>query len=314
MLFPGQGCQYMGMCKELIQEFSAAKKIFEEADEVLGFGLTKLMLHGDMETTTLSENAQPAVVTASYALFRVFEEETGLQVTDGIGHSLGEISALTAAGAMSFSDAVLYARKRGSLMQSAVCEKRGRAGIVVDTEVKALTKIVDTICAEHFVTISGYNSPRQFIVAGEQKALRLLDDAVEQEGGQFIPFRMMPMKADAPYHTILMDYIKPDLEQALQRITFQRPKFNIWSTVTGEVIQPEDNIAEILGKQLITPVRWMQVLEKVHKEGAECFVDIGPNEINRNLVKENKTLPVCYAFDKEEDKKVILTMAKEGGN
>ncbi len=312
VLFPGQGCQYIGMCREIIREFPVAAKVFEEANSVLDFDIRSLILNGNLEELTLSENAQPSVVAASYALFRVFEEQTGVTPFCAAGHSLGEISALIAAGSLSFSDGVIFARKRGKIMHRAMQEKKGRAGIVVDLEVDALKDIIEAISPNDYVTVSGYNSPRQFMVAGSQTALLSLEKEVDRQGGEFIPFRMMPMKADAPYHSDLMTFIKPEFENALQNITFKKTNFNIWSTVTGKIIGPCDCIPEILCSQLVLPVCWNQVLKEINDSGAELLIDIGPQQITRNIIRENRELPACLSFDDEEDREKILKYIRKG--
>lgn len=303
--FPGQGSQYIGMCQKLIQEYSVAADVFEEANRVLEFDIRSLILNGNLVELTLSENAQPAVVIASYALFRVFEQEIGKMPFCAAGHSLGEISALIAAGVLSFSDGVTYARKRGKLMHRAMQENKGRAGIVVDLDVDILQEIVDSIAPDDYVAISGYNSLKQFIVAGQQSALLRLEKEVVKEGGEFIPFRMMPMKADAPYHSLLMSFLKPEFEEMLQTLTFNQMNFGIWSTVTGQLIESADGISEILSHQLVLPVHWNQVLNRMRDSGVELFIDIGPQSINRNLIRENPELPPSLAFDEEEDRKKI---------
>ncbi|KGE16340.1 ACP S-malonyltransferase [Paenibacillus wynnii] len=308
VLFPGQGSQYIGMCKDLIEKFPVAAKVFEEANSSLNFDIRSLILNGRLEELTRSENAQPAVVTASYALFRVFNDQYGLTPYCSAGHSLGEISALIAAGALSFSEGVTYARQRGSIMHRALEEKKGRAGIVVDLDIEVLNNIIASILVNDYVAVSGYNSPKQFIVAGYPSALRSLEKEVDKYGGQFIPFRMMPMKADAPYHTALMTYLKPELEEALRNLKFEQTSFDLWSTVTGKIIEPTDCIPSILGNQLVLPVQWNQVLSSIQDSGVDLFIDIGPQQITRNLMKENPELPVSLAFDDEEDRKKLGEM------
>ncbi|GAA0365694.1 ACP S-malonyltransferase [Bacillus horti] len=312
LAFPGQGSQYIGMCNKLMMDFSVVNQVFEEANQALDSDLRSLIKNGKLEELTLSEHAQPAVVTASYALYRVFEEQTGLTPFCAVGHSLGEISALIAAGAMSFSDGVRFARKRGEIMHRAMQEKKGRAGIVVDLEEAALMSMINTICLDDYVAITGYNSPNQFIVAGHQTALQRLDKEVATEGGELIPFRMMPMKADAPYHSQLMTYLQPDIKQTLQKIDFNHTKFDVWSTVTGRIIEPTDHIADILGDQLVQPVYWNQALSKINAQEVELIIDMGPQQITRNLVRENKTLPTCLAFDDEGDRELIFDHIGKG--
>lgn len=306
LLFPGQGSQYIGMCRDLIQQFSVAARVFEEANDRLGYDLKSKILEGRLEELTLSEHAQPAVVTASYALYRVFEQLTEAAPSYAAGHSLGEISALIAAGAISFADGVSFAKFRGALMHRALQDKKGRAGIVVDMEESVLQEIVDSIMPNDYVTITGYNSPKQFIVAGNQTALKDLDKAVDQAGGEFIPFRMMPAKADAPYHSGLMMYLKPEIEEALQKLSFRQPKFPIWSTVTGKQLEPGPSLAHFLSEQLVKPVYWNQALGRLYEAGVKLFIDIGPQQITRNLVKENPKLPECLSFDNDTDRHTII--------
>ncbi|RCX18744.1 [acyl-carrier-protein] S-malonyltransferase [Anaerobacterium chartisolvens] len=312
ILFPGQGSQYIGMCGKLIKEFSDVDKIFREANEIMCFDIRSMILDGRIEELTLSQNAQPAVVIASYALFRVFEHQTGVMPSYAVGHSLGEISALIAAGSLSFEQGLSYVGKRGRLMHRAMEEKRGRSGIVTDMELHILEGIIESIALVEYITISGYNSPRQFIVAGTQAALKALDKEADKHGAEFIPFRMIPMKADAPYHSELMTFIRPELREALNGISFKQPKFNIWSTVTGRLIDTADSIPGILGSQLVLPVLWNQSLKQMCNAGVELLVDIGPQVIMRNLIRENPELPETLAFEDEQDAKKILEHIKRG--
>ncbi|TVX91670.1 ACP S-malonyltransferase [Paenibacillus agilis] len=311
LLFPGQGSQYIGMCKDLIEQYPVAAGVFEEANDALNMDIRSLILNGNLKELTQSDHAQPAVVAASYALFRVFQEQVGAAPDCMAGHSLGEISALIAAEALSFANGVSYARKRGAIMQRVIQENKGRAGIVVDMKEEVLDNIIESIQGNDYVAISGYNSPNQFIVAGNQTALRKLDEEVSKLGGDFIPFRMMPMKADAPYHSALMAYLKPELEEALACVSFAQTKLDVWSTVTGKIIEPTDSIPTILSNQLILPVKWNQVLTKMSDAGVQSFIDIGPQQITRHLVKENALLPVCFSFDDEEDRIQILSLLKK---
>jgi [acyl-carrier-protein] S-malonyltransferase len=301
------------MCAKLIEEYQAAYEVFEEANRALGYDIRSLILKGNIEELTLSKNAQPAVVTAGYALYRVFEEQIGIKPFCAAGHSLGEITALVCAGAVSFSDGVVFARKRGEIMHQAMDQKKGRSGVVVDLEVSVLESIIESIQAKEYVTISGYNSPRQFVIAGTQEALKILDRELDETDGQFIPFRMIPMKADAPYHSELMSFATCELEESIRSIEFGKTNFDIWSTVTGKIIGETDSISEILCNQLVLPVRWNQVLEQIAASGVELFVDIGPQQITRNLVRENPQLPMCLSFDDEEDREKIIQYIKGGG-
>lgn len=310
VLFPGQGSQYIGMCRDVLNNEPEAKRIFAEASEALGYDLGALIMEGTLEQLTDSVHAQPAVVTASYVLFDSFVRSTGLVPDYAIGHSLGEISTLAAAGAMPFADAIRFTARRGELMHRAIQEQKGRAGLVVDITQAELEEMVNNIRQTDYVTISGYNSPRQFVVAGTANGLRLLDDNIDQTSGEFIPFRMMPMKADAPYHCELMRFIQPELDELLAGITFSTPRFSICSTVHGELIQGPGDIAKVLSHQLLQPIRWNQALAHVHQLGATVWIDVGPGESIRNMVAENTALPVGYSLDNPQDRSTLVQLCE----
>lgn len=299
ILFPGQGSQYKGMYSRLHKLYPGTEELFHEASEVLGFDLAKLVEEESMAKLTASENAQPAVIAASYALFRAFSQTVKKRPMAAAGHSLGELSACIAAGAVSFADGIRFARKRGQIMAEAVKDKRGGAGIVVDFEQARLERAVERVKAREYVVISGYNSPRQFIVAGSEAGIRALEEELDEAGGQLIPFRMIPMKADAPYHSRRMEYLKEDLKEALEGIEFHDPRFPIWSGVTRTLQTDGGSLRRIFEEQLTTPVYWNQVLRQLGKSGADCLVDVGPGDTIRNLLLENPDIPVTSALDSE---------------
>ncbi|WP_458460220.1 ACP S-malonyltransferase [Paenibacillus sp.] len=305
-LFPGQGSQYIGMCSDLLNSEPEANQIFAEASEVLGFDLRALVMEGTLNQLTVSEYAQPAVLTASYVLFDSFVRRTGMTPDYAVGHSLGEISALVAAGALRFADGIRFTARRGALMHRSIQEQKGRAGIVVDLDQAELEDIVCSIRQTHYVSISGYNSPKQFVIAGTAAGLRLLDEKVDHCGGEFIPFRMMPMKADAPYHSELMQFIQPELDEMLAEISFSAPVFPICSTVQSELIRVAEDIPKLLSSQLLQPIRWNQALTRVQSLGATVWIDIGPGQSVRNMLAENMALPAAYSLDDPQDRSRLL--------
>lgn len=309
-LFPGQGSQYIGMCSDLLNTEPESRRIFAEASETLGFDLRALVLAGSLEQLTQSEYAQPAVLAASYTLFESFTRRSGILPDYAIGHSLGEITALVAAGALKFADGLRFTAARGALMHRAVREQRGRAGIVVDIGQEALEHIVASIRDLHYVSISGYNSPNQFVVAGEAQGLRLLDDKVDQAGGEFIPFRMMPMKADAPYHSELMHFIQPEIEEIVSELSFSAPEFAICSTVHGELIHQAADIPKLLTAQLLEPIRWIQALAQVQLRGATVWMDVGPGQSVKNMLGEYDNSMHVYSLDDPQEQSRLLERCK----
>lgn len=305
MLFPGQGSQYIGMCKDIMSRNTEVKRIFEEASEVLKYDLWEQVQTTKMSVLTLSENAQPAVVTASYAFYQTFVKEMGQIPKSMVGHSLGEVSALVCSQCISFADAIAFVKERGKLMYRAMTDKKGFAGLVLDVEQKKVEDILKEVRKEKYAAISGYNSPRQFIVAGEKEAEPILEAKIDELGEDYVPFRMIPMKADVPYHSKVMSYLKDEFQEIVDKLTFHEPQISVWSTVTGKVITSKEQVSNILVNQLIRPIQWTQVLEKLSQENIGLFVDIGPNNTTRNLIRENAKLPLILSYDVEEREKII---------
>ena len=309
LLFPGQGAQYIGMCSRLIENYSCAADIFRDADDCLGFSLTEMILHGDMPELTHSANAQPAVVTASYALYEVFVRETGIVPCCGIGHSLGEISALMASGALSFCDGVRFARKRGEIMHRAFKEKRGRDALILELPEEVVEKEVrEVCCTEGYVAVSCYNSPVQYIVAGLSTALKALEKRIRKLGGEYVPFSMLPMKVDAPYHSELMDFIVPELESELHDIEFRPFNWMVISTISGKPYANHHIIREHLVSQMVNPVKWKQGISWLETLDINSVVDIGPGTFIKNLFEENTDNLECRAYDLQEDPETVTEL------
>ncbi len=303
LLFPGQGCQYVGMCRQLLQKSPLFTSIIDEASSILGINLGKLLQSSDIAELTLSINAQPLVVATSYALYRLFSEKfQNANPSCIVGHSLGEITALIAANAMSFTDGLCYARARGQLMHQAVLQQLGFAAVVVDVDKKKLATVVDDIKVNAPIAISGFNSPKQFTVVGSAVALKSLSKHIDKLGGESIPFKMIPMKADAPFHSELMCGLLPEIEALLQTITFKKPSIGVWSTVSAKKVTSAKNIYKNLRDQLVQPVRWTQTLNSLCDSPVQQLIDLGPNKILYNLVREDKSMPIAFAFDNYIDR------------
>lgn len=310
LAFPGQGTQYIGMCKHLLQNHKEAQEVFEEACYALDFDITSLIMNGNLKELTLSENAQPAVITASYALYRIFKKEVNIQPVAAAGHSLGEISALIALGAMSFTDGIRYGRRRGKIMHQVIDQDLGRAAVVTDVNITQLEAMLSVIRDGDYAAISCYNSGNQVIVAGSNLAIKKLEDDVHRLGGEVIPFRLIPMRADAPYHSKLMKEYQPILWEAFQGITLNKPTIDLWSTVTGKKVQSTKEIKENIHQQFVSPVLWTQVIDQMEKSGIDVIIDIGPQQIMRNFMQETDTKITTYAFDDVDDRGKLFTLLK----
>ncbi|WP_313131533.1 ACP S-malonyltransferase [Anaerocolumna sp.] len=311
MLFPGQGSQYLHMCHGLYVKSGEIRKIFKTSSEILGYDLWKMIDNGDLSTLTRTQNAQPAVLTASYALYTDFMIKYEKEPEIVVGHSLGEISALVCTGSIPFDTAVAFVRKRSELMEHAFREKLGFSGIVTDMEQEPLEKTLLEMNAEGYVAITGYNSPNQFMVAGNKEMEKKLDDKIESLGGQYIPYRMIPMKVSAPYHSKLMNIYREDFSKMIEGVEFSVPNFPVFSTVNGKILQTSSEISQLLIDQMSSPILWNQVIEEMVNKNYDAYIDIGPNKIIKNLIKEKiKTLHVFAADNSDEEEKIVSLFKK----
>lgn len=296
-LFPGQGSQYIGMGKFLCDKYELARQTFIQAGEALGFNLQKLCWEGTSEELTQTENAQPALLTASVAAFRVCFQETGLRPEYSVGHSLGEITALTCAGAIQFSDAVKLVRQRGKLMQEAVALGSGAMAAVAGAEHAIIAEECRKISTpEAIVTISNYNSPQQTVISGHQDQVNQVAEVLKAKGAKVIP-----LKVSAPFHSPLMQPAADQFAVELQKYHFTPLQWPVLSNVTAMPYQDQTVIATNLTRQLVQPVRWVESMAYLRQQGIEVAIELGPQTVLKNLLKQNAPSIVAYSYDKEGD-------------
>lgn len=306
-LFPGQGSQYIGMLSSLASKYSFVNQILLDANDILGIDIRKMILGSDMQKLMPSSIAQPAVVLASHVLFCVFSEECQIDPVCAIGHSLGEISALQTARCLDLESALLFAHRRGKIMHRAYEEKKGRCALVTGISRASLEKILsESLADKHPVSITCYNSPQQFVVAGEADAVKAMGALVLKENGEMIPFQMMPMKVDAPYHSGLMNFIVEEMTFEINQLKVNPMAWEVISTVTGEPCSHPSAVKKTLRAQLERPVLWTQALSEAAKKGIDLFVDMGPHTQIKNLVCENMLGIPCLAFDDIVDRKELI--------
>ena len=295
------------MCSDLIMNDTVVANIFEQASAILKVNLRDKISNGQLAELTLSEMAQPIVLTTSYALFQSFIQKVDHDPEYLIGHSLGEITALLASKALSLKDAIIFAKERGKLMHQAFIRNMGHASIVVNIDIKKLTQLVESIKPHLDVSISAYNSPNQFVVAGSAEGLRILDKKVQRYYGEVIPFKMIPMKSDAPYHTKRMNFLRRKLHDILNTICFKTPQQKIYSSVTNTIIDSAKKAKQILLQQLTSPVLWLQVIKALISEKIELFIDIGPNDIMKNLIQDMSGIAKVFAYDNSIDRASLFS-------
>ncbi len=288
-MFPGQGSQSVGMGKFLYEEFQVARETFDEADDILGLPLKKLCFEGPADDLKLTANQQPAILTTSIAVWRVLKSESSLAPLHFAGHSLGEYSALVAAGYLDFSEAVRLVRLRGEAMQKAVPEGVGAMAAVIGynpDELVSKCSVIDSSLGK--VEVVNFNSPAQQIISGHKKAV---DRVVELLTEEKIRCTLLPVSA--PFHSSLMAPAREEMTPKLQDTQLKESDKKIFANLTGQIANPYT--IDCLVKQIDSPVLWTKILEAAVEEKCQTFFEIGPGKVlfglaRRSVPKEMKLL------------------------
>ncbi|MBC3535812.1 ACP S-malonyltransferase [Megasphaera hominis] len=290
-VFPGQGAQKVGMVKDLYENYAVVKELFEEADDALGFSLTKLIFEGPDEDLMQTSNTQPAILTASTACCRVLAQE-GVTPDIVAGHSLGEYSALVAAGSLSFADAVRTVRLRGQFMQEAVPLGEGGMAAILGLDDEKIKAICADISAQGGVVQAvNFNCPGQTVIAGASKAVEAAVEALKAAGAK----RAVLLHVSAPFHSSLMEPAAKRLAEVLDSITIHDAAIPVVANVNAKMETAAAEIKEALVKQAASPVLWIDCTHTMQAFGAETFVEVGPGKticgfnrkIDRKIHSEN---------------------------
>ncbi|WP_038913723.1 ACP S-malonyltransferase [Dickeya zeae] len=281
MVFPGQGSQSVGMLAELAEQFPLIKETFDEASSVLGYDLWQLSQQGPAEELNKTWQTQPALLTASVALWRVWQQQGGPQPTLMAGHSLGEYSALVCAGVLDFKQAVSLVELRGKLMQEAVPEGTGAMYAIIGLDNDAIA----TACAEaaqgQVVSPVNFNSPGQVVIAGNKEAVERAGAACKAAGAK----RALPLPVSVPSHCALMEPAAHKLAQALEAVTFNAPQVPVVNNVDVSAESAPQAIRSALVRQLHSPVRWTECVEYIAAQGVSTLVEVGPGKVLTGLTK-----------------------------
>lgn len=276
-VFPGQGAQFSGMGKDLYEQYLLAKQLFGQADELLGFPISEIMFEGSDEDLKQTKVTQPAVFLHSYIAFRCQAECAPNMVA---GHSLGEFTALAANGALAFEDALMLVSKRAHAMQRA-CEETPSGMAVV---LKFDNEIIERVCAsitDEVVVPANYNSQQQLVISGSLRGLEIAMEKLKEVGAR----RVMMLNVGGAFHSPLMQSAQNELATAIEQCDFNAPSCPIYQNVTASPSSDPAVIKENLLKQLTSPVRWMQTVLNMSVDGAEQFVEFGPGDTLKNLIK-----------------------------
>ncbi|MCY8497306.1 ACP S-malonyltransferase [Bacillus atrophaeus] len=310
-LFPGQGSQFIGMGKELYERESVSKRIFDEADEALETKLSSLIFEGDAEELTLTYNAQPALLTTSIAILEKFKE-AGITPDFTAGHSLGEYSALVAAGAISFKDAVYAVRKRGEFMNEAVPAGEGAMAAILGMDAEALQQVTDKVTEEgNLVQLANLNCPGQIVISGTAKGVELASEQAKENGAK----RSIPLEVSGPFHSELMKPAAEKLAEVLDACELKDTNVPVISNVSADVMTEKEDIKAKLIEQLYSPVRFEETINKLIDEGVTVFIEIGPGKVLSGLVKKvNRRLKTIAVSDPETIELALQTLKEEYGN
>ena len=281
MVFPGQGSQSVGMLADLAQQFPIVEQTFAEASAVLGYDLWALVQQGPAEELNKTWQTQPALLTASVAIWRVWQEKNGVMPVVMAGHSLGEYSALVCSGVMDFKDAVRLVELRGKLMQEAVPEGTGAMAAIIGLDNDSIAKACAESAEGQVVAPVNFNSPGQVVIAGNKEAVERAGAACKAAGAK----RALPLPVSVPSHCALMKPAADKLAVALQEITFNAPRIPVINNVDVAAESDADAIRSALVRQLHSPVRWTETVESMSAQGVAHLLEMGPGKVLTGLTK-----------------------------
>ncbi len=303
-LFPGQGSQYVGMGRDLKDNFRAAADVFAEADDALSEKLSRLCFEGPEEDLKLTMNTQPAILTVSVAVLRVVQMETGVTPSVVAGHSLGEYSALVASGALSFADAVRIVRKRGTFMQEAVPVGIGAMAAVLGLERDLLEDVCKECAQGEFVAPANYNCPGQIVISGHVAAVERACAKAQEAGAR----RTVMLPVSAPFHSQLMKPAAERLAEALEPVEVCELDIPVLSNVEADFYPSKDHVKRLLSRQVDHPVRWQEQMEKMLQDAQpDRLVELGPGKVLCGLMRKISRETRMKNIENTEDVKDLVS-------
>jgi len=303
-IFPGQGSQEAGMGEDLIKNYKEADELFNAANIALKdeeVDLKKLCLEGLEEELVKTINAQPAILTMSIILYKLLQKNN-INPDIVAGHSLGEYSALVAASSIEFKDAIRLVRKRGQYMQTATPLGTGSMAAMISLKREKIEKLIEKVSKFGIIEIANYNSPYQIVVSGETEVIKKLLILGEREE----EINIVPLKVSAPFHSSLMIKAEENLASYIENINIQNPKIPVICNVTADYVKTKEEIKNALIEQVTHPIKWVDIIKRINSEGISCFIEVGPGNVLKKLIKQIlpkvKVYNVC---DSESLEKII---------
>jgi len=305
-LFPGQASQYPGMGKDLAENFPESRAVFEEADAALGFPISKMCFEGPEDELKLTENQQPSILTVSVAAYRALEKR-GIAPDFVAGHSLGEYSALVAAGALEFSTAVKLVRQRGRYMQEAVPAGEGAMAAILGLSPTDVAEVCKKAAEGEIVSPAGLNSPEQTVISGSATAVKRAVETASQAGAK----RAVILAVSAPFHCALLMPAQQRLEPDLRAAKFSELRFPLITNVDAEDITSGDEAREALIRQVTMPVRWLESVREMIDLGVNIFVEVGPGKVLSGMMRQiDRSVRVLNVEDAASLKSTIDKIAQ----
>lgn len=306
-VFPGQGSQVVGMGRELAEKYPEVMNFFTKADETLKNQLSKLIFEGPQEELTKTVNAQPGLLVTSIAVLNFFQK-SGIKADFVAGHSLGEYSALVAAGALTFEEGVYTVRKRGEYMEKAVPNGEGTMAAVLGLDRVSLSEVTKTVDESGFpVSLANLNCPGQIVISGSRKGVELAGEKAKEAGAK----RVIPLEVSGPFHSSLMKPASTELRDALDEIDLLDAKIPVVANVTAEPMSLASEMKERLIEQLYSPVLWEDSVQKMIDLGVDTFIEIGPGKVLSGLIKKVNRTVKTYSVSDEASAQAVMDALKE---
>ena len=303
VIFPGQGSQSVGMAKDLYNKFKLVKELFNQADEILKFSITKLILEGPKEELDQTENTQPAIFLVGYSIFQLIKKDFGINLNKAsyfAGHSLGEYTALACAETLSFSESLRLLRIRGKSMQEAIPKGEGGMVAILGSTTDTIEKIIDENSNNYKCYIANDNSNGQLVVSGKTNDLDKLINNLKENN-----IKSIKLSVSAPFHCKLMNNATKIMQNEIQKCDFKNPKNTLISNVTNQEVNDASLLKELLVKQIESRVRWRENVNLMLEKKVNQFIEIGPGKILSGLVKRIDKNSVTNSINSEEDIKKI---------
>ena len=279
-LFPGQGSQHIGMGRDFVDSFPAAKEIFQRVDDLCGRSISRLCFEGPMEELTLTENLQPAITAVNLACLSALNS-SGVQPHVSAGHSLGEYAALVSAGVVGTSDALRMVERRGHLMHRESLTHPGTMAAVIGLPLETVERVVEESRGDDILSVANHNTADQIVITGQQEAVSRAVQGAKRQGAKAIP-----LKVSGAWHCLLMEGAVGEFRKFIEQIPFSSPTSGMLFNATGGPVTEPESIKELMARQLVSPVKWYDIVQTMASEGVRTFVEVGPKKVLTGLVRK----------------------------